>query len=114
MGAWIGNAWHWQLQWSRELREVEISHCQDPYSVIREVKLKKNEANKLCWGHRGKGQYSVKKAYQLLSGSTSNSSVCKPKAKGGLGVKDMGSMNKALLGKWICQLLTETMGLLRQ
>lgn len=35
------------------------------------------------------------------------SDICKPKNKGGLGIKDLGYFNKALVGKWIWRILDE-------
>lgn len=35
------------------------------------------------------------------------SEICKPKNDGGLGIRDLGGFNKALLGKWVWRFLSE-------
>lgn len=37
--------------------------------------------------------------------------ICKPKIEGGLGIRDLESFNRALVGKWIWRLLGESEGL---
>jgi hypothetical protein len=43
------------------------------------------------------GGSSVRKKYYLVAWKV----VCTSKQQGGLGIKDLGLMNKALLGKWL-------------
>ena len=62
------------------------------------------EAPKGLWHGRSSG-----KKFHLVDWA----SVCKPKLEGGLGIRPLREMNRALLGKWLWRLGNESEGLWR-
>ncbi|KAL2253034.1 UNVERIFIED_CONTAM: hypothetical protein Sindi_0098100 [Sesamum indicum] len=47
---------------------------------------------------------NVEKSHIIISRSTQNE-ICKPKEEGGLGLKDMGTLNRALMCKKLCEVI---------